>query len=153
MRDYKNVKVPRAYRTTPKRTTVKRVNRTSTGPGKNAGGIKRIFPQILVCIVMAGGVWLGWQAYMLLTHAEIFQISGVDVKGVQQLGEGDLKTIAGVFTGQNIFQADINAAARRARANPWIREVNIHRSLPNRITMTFSRGYRMRFSIPEPVTT
>ncbi len=136
MRDYKNVKVPRAYRTTAKRTTVKRVNRISTGPEKSTG-LKGIFPQVLVFFVIAGGIWLGWQAYMLLTNAEMFQISGVDVKGVQQLGEADLKKIAGVFTGQNIFQADIDAAARRAQASPWVKEVRIHRSLPNRITMTF----------------
>lgn len=43
--------------------------------------------------------------------------------------------IVGPFTGQNIFRADLEAAARRARANPWVSEVRLHRSLPNRITM------------------
>ena len=57
------------------------------------------------------------------------------LRGVRELTGRDLKKIVGHFTGQNIFRVDLNAAVRRARANPWIKEVRIHRSLPNRIAM------------------
>ena len=87
-------------------------------------------------VVLAGGSWLGWQAYRLLTHAEIFQISGVDVKGVRHLSEADLDDIAGMFKGQNIFRVDLEAAARRAHGNSWIKDIRIYRRLPNRISMT-----------------
>jgi len=79
--------------------------------------------------------WLGWEAYQSLRHAEMFQIAGVDIKGVKQVGDAELREIAGVFTGQNIFRVDLEAAARRMRANPWVKEVRIYRSLPNRIRM------------------
>jgi cell division protein FtsQ len=138
MRDYKNVKVPRKYRTTTGRTSVKRVEAGRAGgrPGSSAAGFKNVLLSILVVVVLAGGSWLGWQAYLLLTHAELFQIAGIDVKGVRRLSETDLGGIAGMFKGQNIFRVDLEAAARRAHGNFWIKDIRIYRRLPNRISMT-----------------
>jgi len=138
MRDYKNVKVPRKYRTTTGRASVKRVEAGRAGgrTGNSAAGFRKVLLNILVVVVLAGGSWLGWQAYLLLTHAGIFQISGVDVKGVRHLSEADLEGIAGMFKGQNIFRVDLEAAARRAHRNSWIKDIRIYRRLPNRISMT-----------------
>jgi len=96
-------------------------------------------------MLLAAAGWLGWQAYRVITHAHVFQISGVDVKGVRQLTEADLKEIVGVFTGQNIFQADLNAAVIRAQANPWINSISISRRLPDRISMVVTE--RVPFAI------
>lgn len=90
-----------------------------------------------VLVIIAGG-FLAWQGYHAIMHADLFVISGVDVKGVKQVSEADLKGIAGIFSGQNIFRVDVDAAARRARLNPWVKEVRIYRRLPNRITMVFT---------------
>jgi hypothetical protein len=80
----------------------------------------------------------GWEGYQWLTRAEMFQIAGVDVRGVRAVGDDEVRELAASFTGQNIFHADIGAAARRAMANPWVREVRIERRLPNRISMVFT---------------
>lgn len=92
----------------------------------------------MVIIIAAGCCWLCWQAYRAVTHAELFQVAGVDVKGVKQLSETELKAIVGAFSGQNIFRTDLDAAMRRARANPWVKEARIYRRLPNRINMVFT---------------
>jgi len=135
MRDYKHVKVPRAYRTSASRTAIKRVE---SGPARRrkAAGIKSGILSALLMTAALGGAWLAWQGYRQLTRGEAFQVSGVDVEGVHRTGDAQLRSIVGEFRGQNIFRADLEAAARRARANPWIREVRLHRSLPNRITMS-----------------
>jgi cell division protein FtsQ len=88
-------------------------------------------------MVIAAAVYFGRQAYQSVMEGQMFVVSGVDIKGVKQLGEGDLNELAKVFTGQNIFRVDMEAAVRRARANPWIKEARIYRKLPNRITMAF----------------
>ena len=136
MRDYKNVKVPRSYRGRSNRVTSKRVvNGRAAGRSRTGGGIKQVALQIVTVVLIALVGWLGWEAYQSLRHAEMFQIAGVDIKGVKQVGDAELQEIAGVFTGQNIFRVDLEAAARRMRANPWVKEVRIYRSLPNRIRM------------------
>ena len=138
MRDYKNVTVPKQYRTNSNRTVVKRVETTRMArrTGNGSGKVKNAALQVLVVLVIAAGSWLGWLGYKAIMHAEMFQIAGVDVRGVQQLNEADLKNIVGGFTHENIFRADLETAVRKASVNPWVKSISIRRSLPNRISMT-----------------
>jgi len=136
MRDYKNVTVPKKYRvntTRLERTSVKqstrRVVRTQV-PRAGSGLLK-----IVMFIMVMGTGYLGWHTYQWTERTGFFQISGIDVRGVSRVGEEDIKAIAGVFTGQHIFRADIQGAARRARSHPWVKNVKIERRLPNRISM------------------
>ncbi|HUL00512.1 MAG TPA: FtsQ-type POTRA domain-containing protein [Nitrospirota bacterium] len=138
MRDYKNVRVPKKYRTQSNRVTVKRLelNRTTVRPYMNAKRVQNIALTTFVIMVIIAGSWIGWHVYREVMHAELFQISGVDVRGANQLDDANLKKIVGVFVNENIFRADLDAAVKRAQANPWVKAVSIYRRLPNRISMT-----------------
>ena len=131
MRDYKNVKVPRKYRTKTHRVVVEHA------PGRRPRSRPGSFASALLIMATVALCALGLIGYRWASRTEMFQISSVDVKGVSQLGEGELKTIAGFFTGQNIFHVDLEAAARQARAHAWVKDVRIERRLPNRISMVF----------------
>jgi cell division septal protein FtsQ len=138
MRDYKNVKVPKSYRGEVRRTTTQRVRADRAAwQRKNTGGLTNILLKVMIVLLIAAGGVLAWQAYKAAMHADLFVISGVDIKGVKQLSDRDLKDIVGVFTGQNIFRVDLSAAVKRAEGNPWVKEARIYRRLPNRITMVF----------------
>jgi len=139
MRDYKNVKVPRSYRGGAERVSVKRVQvgRSSVLPRQGRSGQRGALLAVIAAIVIAAAAYLGWQGYRSIMHADLLVVSGIDINGVKHMGERDLRELANVFTGQNIFQVDIAAAVRRAHANPWIKEARIYRKLPNRITMVF----------------
>lgn len=131
MRDYRYVKVPRKERTARKRTSVPRAARGSGGsPRAVVGG--------LLAVALAGALCYGaWSGYRWATRAALFQITGVDFHGVQQVSEEEMRALADLFTGRNIFQVDLTEPARRASANPWVREVRIERNLPNRIGIVF----------------
>jgi cell division septal protein FtsQ len=135
MKDYKHVKVPRGYRATSRRTTTKRVN-AGVSPVKRGGGGNPAGAAIAILLI-AALCYGGWEGYRWLTHAELFQIAGVDVKGVRSVSEDEIRELAKMFTGQNIFRVDLAAATRRALTNPWIREVRIERALPNRISVIY----------------
>jgi cell division septal protein FtsQ len=136
MKDYKQVRVPRGYRTTNRRTITKRVN-GGVSPVKRGGGGDPVGAAIAILLI-AALCYGGWEGYRWLTHAELFQIAGVDVKGVRSVSEDEIRELAKMFTGQNIFRVDLGAATRRALANPWIREVRIERALPNRISVIYT---------------
>jgi cell division protein FtsQ len=137
MRDYKNVKVPKKYRTDFTRVGPVSVKRASAGRVVRTRVPKAgaVMLKVFMAVMVFGVCFLGWKTYQWTERTGVFQITGVDVKGVRQMTEDDVKAIAGVFTGQHIFKADIQGAARRARANSWVKEVNIYRRLPNRISM------------------
>lgn len=140
MRDYKNVTVPRSYRTRTRNVTTKRIQ-VVHGARRSEHGtpeIKRLALQFFMIVVVTAGGWLGWEAYREIMRADVLQIAGVDVKGVKHLGEADIREIVGPFRGQNIFHADLDAAIRRSYANPWIKDARVHRRLPNRISMVFT---------------
>jgi cell division protein FtsQ len=134
MRDYKHVKVPRGYRATNRRIVTKRVN-TVSGPAKRRANAAGRLGTALALLLTAALGYGGWEAYQWFTHAELFQVAGVDVKGVRSVSEGEIRELAGMFTGQNIFGVDLGGASRRALANPRVRDVRIERSLPNRISI------------------
>lgn len=137
MKDYKHVTVPRSYRTANRRTTTKRLN-AGRGPARRGSAEKGALGAIFAVLLTAGLCYGGWEAYRWLTTAEMFQIAGVDVRGVRSVSDADIRELAGMFTGQNVFRVDLDAATRQALANPWVREVRIERSLPNRISMIFT---------------
>ena len=147
MRDYKNVKVPRSYRGSSNRSTLKRVNTGhASGRSRSGGpGIKHVVLQIITVVLIAAGGLVAWKGYQALLHAKMFQIAGVDVKGAKRVSEADLREIAGVFTDQNIFRVDLESPVRRARANPWVKDVRIYRRLPNRISMVVTE--RVAFAL------
>jgi cell division septal protein FtsQ len=147
MRDYKNVRVPKSYRGGVHRTALKRANagRSSVQSRRSGSGLTGMVMAAAAVLVIAAGGFGAWQCYRVIMHADIFIISGVDVKGVKQLREEDLKDIAAVFTGQNIFRVDIDAAMQKAAAIPWVKESRIYRKLPNRITMVFTE--RVPFAV------
>lgn len=137
MRDYKHVKVPRNYRTTNRRATTKRVS-TPHGPAKRGANAAGQLGTALAVVLTAALCYGAWEAYRWFTNAELFQVAGVDVQGVRSVSEDDVRELAGMFTGQNIFRVDLGAASRRALANPRVREARIERSLPNRISIAIT---------------
>ncbi len=138
MRDYKNVKVPRSYRGDARRTTVKRVQAAGAAwPRKSTNELTNSLLKVMIVFMIAAGGVLAWQAYRTALHADLFVVSGVDIKGIKQLSDGDMKDIVSSFKGKNIFRVDLSAAVKRAEENPWVKEARIYRRLPNRITMVF----------------
>jgi cell division protein FtsQ len=134
MRDYKNVKVPRRYRSPSNRPVVRRVER-GNGPKKRSGSVKGTLGVVLTAVMTAALCYGGWEGYRWITHAEMFSIAGVDVKGVRSVSDEDIREVATMFTGQNVFRVDLGAATRRVMADPWVRDVRIERRLPNRISI------------------
>ena len=134
MRDYKNVKVPRRYRQASNRPAVRRVT-TGTGMKKRSASVKDTLGAVLTVLMMVALCYGGWEGYRWFTHAEMFTIAGVDVKGVRSVSDDDIREVATMFTGQNVFRVDLGAATRRVLADPWVRDVRIERRLPNRISI------------------
>jgi cell division protein FtsQ len=132
MRDYKYVKVPRSERTPRRRTTTRRVD---SGPGGKQRGRspKASLAGVLIVLLAAACSYGAWAGYQWASRAPLFQVAGVDVQGVRAVSDDEVRALAALFTGQNIFQVDLDHAAHRASANPWVKEVQVERSLPNRI--------------------
>lgn len=137
MRDYKHVKVPRGYRASNRRTATRRVE-AAPSRGKRTGSVAGSAVSVLFVLLTAALCYGAWEGYLWLTQAETFQVAGVDVQGAYRVREEEVRSMAALFTGQNIFRVDPDAAVRRARTNPWVASVRVERKLPNRISMVIT---------------
>ena len=74
-------------------------------------------------------------AYSYLLSAPYFEIKETSVRGLKELTEKDILTLAEIKPGQNILAVNLDALVRRVAVNPWIKNVYIGREYPNRLVV------------------
>lgn len=74
----------------------------------------------------------GLGAALAILNSPLLDISRVEVEGAHVVSAASVKQLAGV-NGQHVLLADLDAARRRIRALPMVKEVEISRDWPNGI--------------------
>lgn len=78
-------------------------------------------------VLVAGLLLIG--GYVLL-QSPLFAIQAIDVNGAVHLSERDVRHLAGIEPGENIWRTDLEQSAQRLRQHPWIGHVEVRRRLP-----------------------
>lgn len=86
----------------------------------------------LLAFVLAGGL-IAW----LLLRAPLFQISEIELVGVERSDPQEELTVAGIIVGQPMILADLSAAEDALATDPWIAAVDLRRMWPDRIVVEF----------------
>ncbi len=87
----------------------------------------------------AATLWGGWQAERYLTTAPRFAIDELMVASrgsSDHLNPSQVREIAGLGLGDNIFRARLDQARVRLEQDPWIRSARVTRELPRRVRLT-----------------
>lgn len=88
--------------------------------------------------------WLALAAVLILSQVALvhwlatsprFAITHVEIAGLSQLSDAEVRAAAGIEAGQNLFRLDPEAVALRLQRLPRVRRVDVIRSLPNRVTL------------------
>jgi len=66
---------------------------------------------------------------------EVFNFDNMKVVGNETVSSEELFRLSGLKFGENLFDIDIQRAAERIEANPFIKRVQISRDLPNSVAM------------------
>lgn len=80
----------------------------------------------VVCALGAGG----WFGYRWALTSPTFGLKTISFHGLRRGTEAELTRLAAVAPGQNLFQLDTRALAKALSAHPWVRAVDVSRSLP-----------------------
>jgi hypothetical protein len=96
--------------------------------------LRRSLPAVAAVAAIAALGGAAWAGRRWVTSSSRFAIADVVVRGTHQVGADELRGALPVRAGDNVF-ADLAAIARAARANPWIAAAEVHRILPNTITV------------------
>ncbi len=73
--------------------------------------------------------------YNCLLSAPYFEIKETSVRGLKELTEKDILTLAQVKPAQNILAVNTGAVKRRVITNPWVKNIYVGRELPTRLVL------------------
>ncbi|MBS2025170.1 MAG: FtsQ-type POTRA domain-containing protein, partial [Deltaproteobacteria bacterium] len=89
--------------------------------------VLRMVGAMALSALLALGAVAGWNQLM---HSSFFDAKTVRFRGVANARKDDLLARSGLKAGQNLFQADLAAAARGVESSPWVISARISRSFP-----------------------
>jgi cell division protein FtsQ len=73
--------------------------------------------------------------YSYLLSSPYFEIKETSVRGLKELTEKDILTLAQIKPAQNLFAVNTGAIKSRVSENPWVRNIYVGRELPNRLVL------------------
>lgn len=125
------------------RLTVRKKNRRKPaslwsrvpGPRALADGcgraVRRSIPALVATAVvttLGTGLWLG---YRFVTTSDRFAIDRIEVHGTDRLTPEAVRAVLPISAGENLITADLDAAKRALRDEPWIATADVRRQLPS----------------------
>jgi len=134
--------------------------------GSRRRGLIRLAIVLLVMLLIAGVVWLGFFSAALSARE-------VTVRGLHDLSADEVRAAAVVPLGRPMLRQDIDAIAARAATVPAVRSASVARDFPNTIAITvverrpmlavrqpggyllvdkFGVGYQLRSAVPDGVS-
>ncbi|MCL7486690.1 MAG: FtsQ-type POTRA domain-containing protein [Desulfobulbaceae bacterium] len=96
--------------------------------------IKKISQKAMLFILMPLVVFsLGWLAYVMLLHSDIFRMTSVSVKGNQVTTPAQILKTAGLQRGVNLLTLDVSAIEASVRQEQWVDQVWLKRHWPSTV--------------------
>lgn len=106
-----------------------RLNRRLVGAaGESLGAFALLGTAVAGCLCF---VYL----FCAVLSSSYFEVREVRVRGVQQLTEKEILSLAGVAKHQNILAVNLGLLEERITANPWVKRVFVGRELPDRLVV------------------
>lgn len=102
--------------------------RIASGIGEFTGAMGLLFSVAVLCLLFI-------YAYSYLLSMPYFEIKEVSVRGLKELTEKDILTLAAIPPQQNLLSVNTEALVLRVSANPWVKNIYAGRELPNRLVL------------------
>jgi cell division protein FtsQ len=102
--------------------------RIGNGIGEFAGAMCLLFSAAVLCLLFI-------YVYSCLLSMPYFEIKEVSVRGLKELTEKDILTLAAITPQQNLLSVNSNILAKHVSANPWVKNIYVGMELPNRLVL------------------
>ncbi len=88
-------------------------------------------------VSLACGLWFGvpWGLHRITAH-QYFALTTIEIDGNRRVDRGEVLQWAGVYEGRSVWGAAPGIVRARLLSHPWIREAQVQREFPNRLTIT-----------------
>ena len=97
-----------------------------------AKGIRYVLAPAVALILTAWGVNAAMRA---MSHSDFFELREIRTLGLERLNEDDVLERLRPASGEALFDLDLVSLQGTLLAEPWIKEVNLRREYPNRLSV------------------
>ncbi len=87
--------------------------------------------------------YAGYRGVRLVLHASLLQVARIAVSGNSRLSSGEVLTMMGGITGQNILFVDLADCRRRLLGSAWVADATVRRVLPSTIEVAIVERHPM----------
>ena len=102
--------------------------RFTSGIGEFVGAIGLLSSIVVLCLLFIYG-------YSYLLSTPYFEVKEASVRGVKELTEKDILTLAAIPPQQNLLAVNTDVLVKRISANQWVKNIYVGRELPNRLVL------------------
>ncbi len=92
---------------------------------RRAGNVRWLLLLLFFLACAVGGYFFG--------QSPLFNISKIEVSGLNALTEEDVILHSGISVGEHIYKINTNLAAKLIATDPWVKSVTVKRRLPSTI--------------------
>ena len=109
--------------------------RRADGAASRAPRGRTVLRGLVLLGALGSLAWIGLQLDAWASTSPHFALRTVKVQGLRRATEKELLRLAGVAPGTNLWSLDPSAVAQTMSAHPWVRTVEVTRSLPDTLQL------------------
>lgn len=102
------------------------------GENRQSLGVK--ITRILIFYLIIG--FVGWNFFNFMFNSKYFNIEEIVVKGNDHLSDEEIFYKSRIKLGENIFKLDLNKTIEFLKHEPWIKEIEVKRIIPDKILIS-----------------
>jgi cell division protein FtsQ len=126
----------------PAKAEPRRAARGKSPPPAGPSLTERLLAGLKLCVglavVVAASTAVAYSLHRYALTTTRFGIRDVDLQGAKRLSPDEVKSLAGIELGKNLFAFDTRAAEDHLLQNPWVSSAHVVRRLPNALRVEIS---------------
>ncbi|MFN0063441.1 MAG: cell division protein FtsQ/DivIB [Myxococcaceae bacterium] len=90
---------------------------------------------LILCTLIVAAVFGLWATRRWALKSPQFALRTVTFSGLSRVGDVELRRVAAIGPGQNLFQLDLSGLERALATHPWVKSARVTRRWPNAISV------------------
>lgn len=86
-------------------------------------------------LFVSGIIFGGYRLYGFVKRSGYFAIKQINISGTKYSFVEDIRDLAGILEGENIFSFSSDKAAEQIKNHPWVKKVIVNKHLPDRVSI------------------
>jgi cell division septal protein FtsQ len=111
---------------------------------KKSGGVRQLasarpfWRALILCVLGMLLITVAVTAFRSLTRSELFAVKHIDLEGNKRTSREDLLATLQEDAHGGLWRLDLDQIRNKLKRNPWVREVEVTRALPDRLKVKIS---------------